>query len=415
MVRQRIPASNQLSSLFAERIGGGKKEEEVYKFEKIKQAKREALRKNPGKELIDLGIGEPHEMADGRVVRRLAEEAEKPENRFYADNGIDEFKNVAAVYLREVFGVDAEPEREINHVMGAKSALAMIPYACIDPGDITIMPAPNYPILGIHTKFLGGQTVEVPLLEENNFLPDLESLPSDICKKAKLLYLNYPNNPTGAVATEDFFERVVHFARKNGIIVVHDAAYAALVFEGEKPLSFLSIPGAKEVGIEVHSLSKSFNMTGWRIGFIAGNHQVVSAVKTVKNTFDSGQFIPIQKAAMDALSHPEITSRMAGIYSRRMDRLADIFRSSGFSFRKPRGGFFLYTRIPKAVEEGPTFDSAESFSEYLLEELLISTVPWDDAGSYIRLSVTFPAEGPGEEERIFREIRSRLKRIKFIF
>ena len=190
-----------IQHLFADRIGGTEfgLKDEIYKFEKIKRAKREALKRNPGKKLIDLGVGEPDAMADERVVRILAEEAKKPENRFYADNGIHEFKQAAATYMKEVFGVDdLDPETEINHVIGSKSALAMIPTAFINPGDITIMPSPNYPILGTHTKYLGGEVVHLPLLEENSFLPKLDSLSESVLKKSKLLYLNYPNNPTGA-------------------------------------------------------------------------------------------------------------------------------------------------------------------------------------------------------------------------
>ncbi len=234
-------------------------------------------------------------------------------------------------------------------------------------------------------------------------------------KKAKLLYLNYPNNPTGAVANRDFFEEIVHFAKKHELIVVHDAAYAALVFDDEKPLSFLSVPGAKEVGIELHSLSKSFNMTGWRIGFIAGNAKLVSAFAAVKDNCDSGQFIPIQKAAAYALSHPELTEQTAEKYSRRHDSLATILREYGFHANKPKGSFFLYTRIPRAVENGPVFHSAEDFSQYLIKEHLISTVPWDDNDPYVRFSVTFQADGLHEEQQIFEEIRARLSTSKFIF
>lgn len=407
-----------IQQLFADRIGGSQfgMKDEIYKFEKIKRAKRAALQKNPGKQLIDLGVGEPDAMADSRVVAKLAEEARKPENRFYADNGIEEFKQAAATYMKEVFGVDdLNPETEINHVIGSKSALAMIPTAFINPGDITIMPTPNYPVLGTHTKYLGGEVVHLPLLEENDFLPKLETLSQDVLKRAKLLYLNYPNNPTGAVANHEFFAEVVEFAKKHELIVIHDAAYAALVFDGEEPLSFLSIPGAKEVGVELHSLSKSFNMTGWRIGFVAGNAKLVSAIATVKDNCDSGQFIPIQKAAAYALTRPEITEQTAAKYSRRHEQLASILRECGFSVKKPKGSFFLYTRAPKAVEGGPTFSSAEDFSQYLINEHLISTVPWDDAGSYIRLSVTFQADGLEEEQQMFEEIRTRLTASKFIF
>ncbi|OZU88595.1 aspartate aminotransferase [Virgibacillus indicus] len=409
--------SDYIQQLFAERIGGARfgLHEEIYKFEKIKRAKKEATQTKPGMELIDLGVGEPDAMADHTVVRKLAEETCKPENRFYADNGIEEFKQAAATYMKNVFRVNnLQPETEINHSIGLKSALSMIPTAFINPGDITIMPTPNYPIIGTHTEYLGGEVVYLSLLEENSFLPKLDSLPADILKKVKLLYLNYPNNPTGAVATKSFFEEVVQFAKKHELIVIHDAAYAALVFE-EKPLSFLSIPGAKEVGIEMHSLSKSFNMTGWRIGFVAGNARLISAFRTVKDNYDSGQFIPIQKAASHALSHPEITEQMASKYSRRHASLVNVLRDCGFYVEKPKGSFFLYTRIPKAVADGPEFQSAEEFSQYLIKEFLISTVPWDDAGSYVRFSVTFPADGMKEEQHILDEIKSRLSTVHFIF
>jgi LL-diaminopimelate aminotransferase len=407
-----------IQQLFANRIGGSQfgLKDETYKFEKIKRAKREAIQKSPGKTLIDLGVGEPDAMADDRVVSKLAEEAKRSENRFYADNGIVEFQQAAAAYMKEVFGVDGlTPEMEINHVIGSKSALAMIPTAFINPGDITIMPSPNYPILGTHTKYLGGEVVHLPLLEENSFLPRLDSLSHSVLKKAKLLYLNYPNNPTGAVANREFFEEVVHFAKKHELIVIHDAAYAALIFDGEKPLSFLSVPGAKEVGVELHSLSKSFNMTGWRIGFIAGNAKLVSAFAAVKDNCDSGQFIPIQKAAAFCLSHPEITKQTAEKYSRRHDSLAGILREYGFHADKPKGSFFLYTKIPRGVENGPEFHSAEDFSQYLIKEHCISTVPWDDAGPYVRFSVTFQADGLHEEQLIFEDIRARLSTFKFIF
>ncbi|MBP2243044.1 LL-diaminopimelate aminotransferase [Cytobacillus eiseniae] len=410
--------TDYIQHLFADRIGGlqfGLKEE-IYKFAKIKRAKKEAIQANPHMELIDLGVGEPDEMADERVVYKLAEEAGKPENRFYADNGISEFKQAAASYMEKVFGVThLDPVKEMNHVIGSKSALAMVPTAFINPGDLTIMPSPSYPILATHTKYCGGDVVQLPLTEENSFLPELDSLSDRVLEKAKLLYLNYPNNPTGAVATAAFFEEVVQFAKKHQLIVVHDAAYSALVFEGEKPLSFLSVPGAKDVGIELHSLSKSFNMTGWRIGFIAGNEQLVKAFATVKDNHDSGQFIAIQKAAAYALAHPEITEHTTAKYSRRHDWLAKALRECGFHAEKPKGSFFLYTKAPKAVAGGPTFQSAEAFSQYLIREHLISTVPWDEAGPYIRFSVTFQAKGIKEELQVIEELKERLRRDKFIF
>lgn len=404
--------------LFADRIGGptfGLKDE-IYKFEKIKRAKRTAVKNNPTTPLIDLGVGEPDAMADAFIVKKLAEEAAKTENRYYADNGISQFKEAAACYMDEVFGVgDLNPGMEINHVIGSKSALAMLPAAFINHGDITLMPTPSYPVLATSTKYYGGSIIELPLLEKNDFLPQFEQIERDTLKRAKLLYLNYPNNPTGAVATKEFFEEVVTFAKQNHLIVVHDAAYSALLFDEEKPLSFLSIPGAKEVGVELHSLSKSFNMTGWRIGFIAGHPQIVSAFATIKDNSDSGQFIAIQKAASYALAHHEITEQNAKKYSRRHDMLVKVLRECGFKVKKPKGTFFLYTEIPLGVEDGPTFKSAEDFSQYLIREHLISSVPWDDAGSYIRFSVTFQADSNEEEQKVIHEIESRLKRVRFIF
>ncbi|GIP51766.1 LL-diaminopimelate aminotransferase [Paenibacillus vini] len=403
---------------FADRIGGANygKDTAIYKFEKIKRAKAAAKRDFPNVELIDMGVGEPDEMADPGIVAKLAEEAAKPENRGYADNGIAEFKSAAALYLQEVFGVTGiDPEMEIVHSIGSKPALAMLPSCFINPGDITIMTVPGYPILGTHTKYLGGEVYTVPLTEENHFLPDLASIPEEIARKAKLLYLNYPNNPTGASATAEFFAEVVEWARKFNVVVVHDAPYAALTYDGLKPLSFLSIPGAKDVGVELHSLSKSYNMTGWRIGFVAGNPLIVKAFSDVKDNNDSGQFIAIQKAAAYGLAHPEITERIAEKYSRRHNLLVAALNELGFKAKKPKGSFFLYVAAPKGVEGGPSFATAEDFAQYLIREKLISTVPWDDAGPYVRFSVTFAASGAAEEERVISEIKRRLGDVKFIF
>lgn len=407
-----------IQSQFADRIGGADygKDTAIYKFEKIKRAKAAAKRDFPDVDLIDMGVGEPDEMADPGIVAKLAEEAAKPENRGYADNGIAEFKSAAALYLQEVFGVTGiDPEMEIVHSIGSKPALAMLPSCFINPGDITIMTVPGYPILGTHTKYLGGEVYTVPLTEENHFLPDLASIPEEIARKAKLLYLNYPNNPTGASATAEFFAEVVEWARKFNVVVVHDAPYAALTYDGLKPLSFLSIPGAKDVGVELHSLSKSYNMTGWRIGFVAGNPLIVKAFSDVKDNNDSGQFIAIQKAAAYGLAHPEITERIAGKYSRRHNLLVAALNELGFKAKKPKGSFFLYVAAPKGVEGGPSFATAEDFAQYLIREKLISTVPWDDAGPYVRFSVTFAASGAAEEERVISEIKRRLGDVKFIF
>lgn len=403
---------------FADRIGGANygKDTAIYKFEKIKRAKAAAKQEHPDTELIDMGVGEPDEMADAGIVAKLAEEAAKRENRGYADNGIPEFKEAAVRYLSNVFGVEGiDASTEVLHSIGSKPALAMLPSCFINPGDITIMTVPGYPVLGTHTKYLGGEVYNVELKKENAFLPDLGSIPEDIARRAKLLYLNYPNNPTGASATAEFFAEVVEWARKYGVVVVHDAPYAALTYDGLKPLSFLSVPGAKDVGVELHSLSKSYNMTGWRIGFIAGNPLVVKAFGDVKDNNDSGQFIAIQKAAVYGLDHPEITEKIAEKYSRRHNMLVDVLNGLGFTAEKPKGSFFLYVEAPKGVKGGRRFESGEDFSQYLIREKLISTVPWDDAGHFVRFSVTFIADGEEEEKRVISEIRRRLSDVEFEF
>jgi len=406
-----------IQALFAERIGGPMfgRETKIYKFEKIKRAKRAALAAHPGVELIDFGVGEPDEMAFPGVVQALKQEAEKPENRGYADNGIPEFKDAATRYLQKVFGVSGiNPETEVLHGIGSKPVLAMLPAAFINPGDVTLMTVPGYPIMGTHTRWYGGGVVNLPLLEQNGFLPDLDSLPADVGKKAKLLYINYPNNPTGAGATAAFFERVVKFAKENSVIVVHDAAYAALMF-GSKPLSFLSVPGAKDVGVEVHSLSKAYNMTGWRLAFVAGNERVIAGYGNVKDNYDSGQFKAIQKAGIHALEHPEITSEITAKYERRLRAMTAVLADLGFSAKMPAGTFYLYVRMPKGIRGGRRFATAEEFSEFLIAEKLISTVPWDDAGSYIRFSATFEAKGRADEQRVLEEFKNRMAALQFEF
>jgi LL-diaminopimelate aminotransferase len=374
---------------------------------------------HPGGEIIDLGVGEPDEMAFPEVVETLSAEARKLENRGYADNGDAVLKEAAARYLEKVCAVKGiNSETEVLHSIGSKAALSILPAVLINPGDYVLMTTPGYPVFGTHSKYYGGLVHNLPLTESNQFLPDLYSVPSDVLQKAKVLVLNYPNNPTGASATPEFFSKVVDFAKKNNLVVIHDAAYAALVFEG-KPLSFLATLGAKEVGIELHSASKSFNMTGWRCGFVAGNELLVRAYGDVKDNTDSGQFLAIQHATAYGLDHPEITEKIAAKYSRRMNGLVQVLGKAGFNARKPKGSFFLYVRAPKAAikKDGKrlTFQNAEDVSQWLITEKLISTVPWDDAGPYLRFSVTFVAKDQADENRILAEIESRLREVHFEF
>ena len=419
-------SESYIQNLFAERIGGATygKSTAIYKFEKIKRAKRAAIAAHPGVELLDLGVGEPDEMAFPLSVKTLCAEARKPENRGYADNGGAEFKQAAARWMERVCGVaDINPDAEVIHSIGSKAALSILPACFINPGDVALMTVPGYPVFGTHSKYLGGEVFDLPLTAKNNFLPDLDSIPAEVLRRAKTLVINYPNNPTGASATPEFFAKVVEFAKRNNIIVIHDAAYAALVFKGKsgeptRPLSFLATPGAKDVGVELHSMSKSFNMTGWRLGFVVGNPLIVKAYGDVKDNSDSGQFLAIQKACAVSLDHPEITAKIAAKYSRRMNRLVRVLNRFGFQARKPKGSFFLYTRSPKrAVVGGNTveFAKAEDFSQWLITEKLVSTVPWDDAGAYVRWSVTFIAKGAADEARVVSEIERRMGDMRLEF
>lgn len=414
-------ADSYIQQLFAERIGGAEygRSTAIYKFEKIKRAKRAAVAANPGREIIDMGVGEPDDMAFPEVVEVLSAEALKRENRGYADNGDSVLKAAAARYLERVCGVPGiNPETGVIHSLGSKAVLSILPAALVNPGDVVLMTTPGYPVFGTHARYYGGHVHHLPLTAENQFLPDLDAPPAEVLAKAKALVVNYPNNPTGASATEEFFERVVHFARRNDLVVISDAAYAALVFDG-KPTSFLAAPGAMEVGVELHSCSKSFNMTGWRCGFVAGNELLVKAYGDVKDNTDSGQFLAIQHAAAYCFDHPEITEQIAAKYSRRMDGLVAVLRQAGFDAHKPRGSFFLYTRAPRAAVRADggsvEFRNAEEVSQWLIGECLISTVPWDDAGAYLRFSVTFEAADEAAEERVLAEIGRRLGGVKLEF
>ena len=409
-----------IQNLFAERIGGNSfgKDTAIYKFEKIKRAKLAAKAEKPDTPIIDMGVGEPDEMAFPEVVNALQTAAAKPENRGYADNGGATFKSAAAKWMESVFGVsNIDTETEIVHSIGSKTALSLLPKCFINPGDVVLMTTPGYPVFGTHAQYLGGEVYNLPLTEENNFLPQLGNIPTDILGRAKAIVVNYPNNPTGASATIKFFEELVSFAKENDLIVIQDAAYSALIFEGE-PLSFLQVPGAKDVGVELHSHSKGFNMTGWRIGFVVGNPLIVKAYATVKDNSDSGQFLAIQEAAIAALENPWITEKIANKYSRRMDLLVEALNSIGFKATKPKGSFFLYTRAPVSVEfngNRTEFANGEDFSQWLIRNELISTVPWDDAGPFVRFSVTFEGKGEEREQQIVAEIRERLGKYTFEF
>ncbi|MDK2585277.1 LL-diaminopimelate aminotransferase [Romboutsia sedimentorum] len=407
-----------LDNLVSSRLGGSsffKGDKKLYKFEKIKKLTKEVKLKNPNIKLIDMGVGEPDQMADLSIVDVLNEEARKKENRLYADNGIDEFKESACRYLSNVYNLNNINKNNIMHGIGSKSILSILPLCFINPGDICLMPQPNYPTLATYTKFLGGQVYDLPLCIENNFYPDLLSIPADVLKKAKLLYLNYPNNPTGQVATIEFYESVVRFAKKNNILVVCDAAYGNLTYDGYKPLSILSIDGAMDVCVEIHSLSKAFNMTGWRLAFLVGSEEVIKLYASAKSHADSGQFRPIQLAGAYALDNYNLVNTNCERYSRRLELMETTLRDIGFDAKKPKGGFYIYVPIPKGVKGEIKFENAQEASLYILSKALVSTVPWDDCGSFLRFSATYDAATLDDEITIMNELKNRFLKLNLEF
>jgi len=398
-----------IQKCFAERIGGARfgTSQEIYKFEKIKRAKAAARAARPEVELLDFGVGEPDQMAPAPIRKALKKAVDDPANRGYADNGIREFKVAAAEYMRSFFNVgDLNPDTDIVHSIGSKPALAILPLCFINPGDVALATVPGYPVLATHTRYLGGEVVRLPLLPENGFYPDLARIPAPQLARAKLLYVNYPNNPTGAPPSEEIFDRLIAFARMNNIVIVQDAAYATLVY-GREPLSILSRPGGREVALELHSMSKSYNMTGWRLGFVAGNPRLVQAYAEVKDNVDSGQFKAIQLAACAGIADRQLADRIKRHYERRLKKMVKALKNAGFKARLPGGTFYLYVPAPKGAGT-VEFASAEEASQFLIREHSVSTVPWDDAGRFLRFSATFESRDNRDDDRVIDELARRL-------
>ena len=360
-----------------------------YLFAEIDRLKNEMIRK--GVDVIDLGVGDPDLPTPPHIVERLKEAAEDPENHRYPSyNGLFSFRRAVSDWYKRRFGVDLDPEREVIALIGSKEGIAHLPLAFVDPGDVVLVPNPAYPVYHIGTIFAGGRPYYMPLLEENGFLPDLEKIPKDIARRAKLIFVNYPNNPTAAVADLDFFERLKRFAKKYNIIVCHDAAYTELSYDGYRPPSFLEVKGSKEIAIEFHSLSKTYNMTGWRIGFAVGNADVIKALKEVKSNIDSGVFQAVQWAAIAALEGSEdAVEKNRGVFQERRDILIDGLRKIGLHVQRAKATFYLWARVPSGY-------SSASFSRFLLERAGIVTTPgsgFGDAGEgYIRIALTVPKE-----------------------
>ena len=356
-----------------------------YLFAKIDVMKSEMLKK--GTSLIDLGIGDPDLPTPGHIIAALQQAALDPKNHRYPSySGMMEFREEAARWYRQRFGVQLDPATEVIALIGSKEGIAHIPLAFINPRDIVLVPDPGYPVYNTATLFAGGQPHFMPLHKQNNFLPDFSAIPAEVLRRTKLMYLNYPNNPTAAVADRSFYEEAVDFARRHGIILCHDAAYTELCFDGYRPPSILEIPGAKEVAVEFHSLSKTYNMTGWRIAFVVGNAEIVAALGQVKTNIDSGVSQAIQEAGISALSGDQShLDTMRGIYQERRDLLTGGLREAGLDVAVPKATFYLWITVP------PGF-SSESFTAHLLTRAGIVTTPGNGFGAagegYIRMALT---------------------------
>jgi len=371
-----------------------------YLFKEIDRQKEEVRAK--GIDIIDLGVGDPDIPTPPHIIEALKKAAESPANHQYPSySGMDEFNRAVAGWYKRRFDVALDPGNEVVTLIGSKEGIAHIPLALIDPGDLALVPSPGYPVYHIGTQFAGGEPYFMDLLKENHFLPDLKAIPPDVAGKSKMMFINYPNNPTSAVATREFFESVVTFAEEHGVIVCHDAAYSEMAFDGYNPLSFLEIEGAKSVGIEFHSLSKTYNMTGWRIGFAVGHADLIGALGQIKSNIDSGAFQAIQIAGIAALEGDQTcVEEMRRTYEERRDVLVEGLQAAGLSVEKTRATFYLWIEVPR----GRT--SAE-FAGLLLTEAGIVTTPGNGFGAagegYIRMALTVDRERLGEAvERIKR-------------
>jgi LL-diaminopimelate aminotransferase len=339
-----------------------------YLFAEIDRQKKEARAR--GADLVDLGIGDPDLPTPAHVVEALARAAREPKNHRYPDyEGLLTFRQAAAAWYQNRFGVSLDPATEVLALIGSKEGTAHIPLAFVNPGDVVLVPDPGYPVYAAGTWFAGGEPCFLPLRAERQFLPDLDAIPAEPLRRAKMLFLNYPNNPTAAVATREFFERVVEFARRHDVIVCHDAMYSELRFDGYEPPSFLQTPGAKEVGVEFHSCSKTYSMTGWRLGFVVGNREVIKGLGQVKTNVDSGVFQAVQEAGIAALTGPQdYTAQARAIYQERRDLVVDGLRKLGLPVTPPRATFFVWAPVPDGSD-------SRKWASRLLQEAGVVVTP----------------------------------------
>jgi LL-diaminopimelate aminotransferase len=377
-----------------------------YLFGEIARLKAKAIAE--GRDLIDLGIGDPDQPTPQPVIDKLCEAAHNPETHRYDESeaGWPPFLESVSKWYKRRFGVDIDPKGEAMLLLGSKDGLAHLAWAMIDPGDLSLVPDPGYTVYKVNTLMAGGNVYAMPLLEENGFVPDLTAIPTDVAKRAKLMFLNYPNNPTGAIADLAFYNEVVRFARDFDIAVCSDLAYSEVTYDGYVAPSFMQADGAKNVAIEMHSLSKSFNMTGWRIGYAVGNSTLISALNKLKSNLDSRQFPAIDIAAAYALD--SLTNRETlDLYARRRDILVDGLNSIGWKVKKPLATLYVWAKVPEGY-------SSADFAKLLLQEAGVLVIPGNGYGDYgegyVRMSLTVSGDKQGERlaeavERIRQNIK----------
>jgi LL-diaminopimelate aminotransferase len=353
----------------------------------VEISRKIAERKAKGQDVVSFGIGDPDIPTPAHIIERLCKEAHVPANQRYPESeGLPELRKTIASWYQQRFGVTLDPEKEVAPLIGSKEGIAHVALCLLNPGDIALITDPGYPVYTIGTKLAGGTPYYLPISPKNNFLPDLDNIPSDILAKARVLWLNYPNNPTGAVADLKFFNKAVEFAKKHDICICHDGPYSEVAFDGYTPVSYLQAEGAKDVGIEFHSLSKTYNMTGWRIGMAVGNAQAINALKIMKSNLDSGIPQAIQYAAIEALNGPQnCIKEHNDIYQRRRDLIVDTLNKMGLEAQPPKASLYIWAKVPHG------FTSVE-FTNDLLDKVGVVVTPGTGYGSngegYVRLSLT---------------------------
>ncbi len=398
---------------FAERIGGASflHEQQGYKFAEIERKRDAFVAAHPSAEIIDFGLGEPERFCPKNVIEALVDACREPVNRVYPLMGPLDFREAAARHLERSLGIKIDPRTELMMSIGAKHALSLIPFAFVNAGDFVIATTPGYPVIPTVTRWIGGNVILVPLLRKNNYLPPLEYLEELVARhRPKIVLLNYPNNPTGAVAPYEFYEKVVKMAHQHSFVLVQDAPYIDFVYEG-KAASPLQVPGGKEVTLEVYSVSKTFNLQGFRIGYVAGSKDLVRAFSLIREHTDSGQYLPLQKSAIVAFDSAAPFLEESRVHYRgRQKKVAEIFARYGIEGEAPPGGVYHYCKVP-ARFQGLQFKSGMEFTEFLIEKHGIITVPWEtDEGPHLRLSMTFES-GKGSlrsDEDVYASLEQRL-------